>query len=84
LPWLAGVDRQAVHAHCVGLADAFCAGMGLPPAGSAIVAFRRPDAMARLAAAGVTASARAGAARLAFHLYNTEADVELAVAALTC
>jgi selenocysteine lyase/cysteine desulfurase len=39
--------------------------------------------MARLAAAGVTASARAGAARLAFHLYNTEADVERAVAALT-
>lgn len=83
LPWLAGLDRGAVHAHCVGLADAFCAGMGLPPAGSAIVAFRQPDAMARLAAAGVTASARAGAARLAFHLYNTEADVERAVAALT-
>jgi selenocysteine lyase/cysteine desulfurase len=31
----------------------------------------------------VTASARAGAARLAFHLYNTEADVNRAVAALS-
>ena len=36
-------------------------------------------AMARLTAAGVVASARAGAARLAFHLYNTEDDVARAV-----
>ncbi len=83
LPWLAGLDRAAVQAHCVGLADAFCAGVGLPPADSAIVAVRRPDATARLAAAGVVASARAGAARLAFHLYNTEDDVDRAVAALS-
>ena len=58
--------------------------MGLPTAGSAIVAVRHPDALARLAAVGVVASARAGAARLAFHLYNTEDDVDRAVAALTC
>jgi selenocysteine lyase/cysteine desulfurase len=83
LPWLANLDRAAVHAHCVGLADAFCVGIGIPPTGSAIVSVRRPDAMARLAAAGVTVSARAGAARLAFHLYNNEEDVERAVAALT-
>ncbi len=83
LPWLAGLDRAAVQAHCVGLADAFCAGVGLPPAGSAIVAVGRPDAMARLTAAGIVASARAGAARLAFHLYNTEDDVDRAVRALT-
>ena len=56
---------------------------GCAPAGSAIVAVRRPDALARLAAAGVVASARAGAARLAFHLYNTDDDVARAVAALT-
>jgi len=83
LPWLAGLDRRAVQEHCVGLADAFCAGVGIAPAGSAIVAVRRPDALARLAAAGVVASARAGAARLAFHLYNTADDVARAVAALT-
>jgi len=83
LPWLAGLDRRAVQAHCVGMADAFCAGAGLAPAGSAIVAVRRPDALARLAAAGVVASARAGAARLAFHLYNTDDDVARAVAALS-
>jgi selenocysteine lyase/cysteine desulfurase len=43
---------------------------------------RQPDAVARLTAAGVTVAGRAGAARLSFHLYNTEADVERAVAAL--
>jgi selenocysteine lyase/cysteine desulfurase len=83
VPWLAGLDRAAVHAHCVGLADAFRAGLGMPPAGSAIVSVRREGAGARLAAAGLAASTRAGAARLAFALYNTTADVELALAALT-
>lgn len=83
VPWLVGLDRTAVHAHCVGLADAFRSGLGLPPAGSAIVSVRVPDAMARLTAAGIAASSRAGAARLAFALYNTEADVDLALRALT-
>jgi selenocysteine lyase/cysteine desulfurase len=83
LPWLAGLDRAAVQAHCVGLADAFCTGVGMQSAASAIVAVRGPDAMARLTAAGVVASARAGAARLAFHLYNTEDDVDRAADALT-
>jgi selenocysteine lyase/cysteine desulfurase len=82
LPWLAGLDRAAVQAHCTGLADAFRAGLGMGPAGSSIVAVDRPDAARRLAAAGVVASVRAGAARLAFHLYNTEDDVALALSAL--
>jgi selenocysteine lyase/cysteine desulfurase len=82
LPWLAGLDRAAVHAHCVGLADAFRAGLGLPPAGSAIVAVRQPDAVARLEAAGVVTAGRAGAARLSFHLYNTADDVDRALTAL--
>lgn len=82
LPWLAGLNRAAVQAHCTGLADALRAGLGMEPAGSAIVAVRRPEAVDRLAAAGIVASARAGAARLAFHLYNTEADVARALNAL--
>jgi selenocysteine lyase/cysteine desulfurase len=82
LPWLAGLDRAAVHAHCVGLADTFRAGLGMEPAGSAIVSLRRDGAGERLAAAGVVSAARAGAVRLAFHLYNTDADVARAVAAL--
>jgi selenocysteine lyase/cysteine desulfurase len=82
LPWLAGLDRAAVHAHCAGLGDALRAGLDLPPAGSAIVAVRREGAAERLAAAGVVAAVRAGAARLSFHLYNTADDVEVALAAL--
>ncbi|MCX6466392.1 MAG: aminotransferase class V-fold PLP-dependent enzyme [Pseudonocardiales bacterium] len=82
LPWLAGLDRAAVHAHCAGLGDALRAGLGMPPAGSAIVAVRTPDAARRLAAAGVAAAVRAGAARLSFHLYNTRADVDRALDAL--
>ena len=34
-------------------------------------------------AAGIRASTRAGAARLAFHFYNTETDADRATAALT-
>lgn len=83
LPWLADLDRAAVHAHCTGLADAVRVGLGMEPAGSAIVAVRRPDAVHRLAAAGIVASTRAGAARLAFHLYNTDTDVARALNALT-
>lgn len=82
LDWLAGLDMAAVAAHCTGLADEFLAALGLPPAGSPIVSVQVPDAVAKLTAAGVTCAVRAGRARLAFHLYNTRADVELAARAL--
>ena len=82
LPWLAGLDQVAVRDHCVGLADAVRTGLGLPPAGSAIVAVDRAGAAERLAAAGVVASVRAGAARLSFHLYNTADDVDRVLDAL--
>jgi selenocysteine lyase/cysteine desulfurase len=55
----------------------------MPPAGSAIVALHRPGAGERLAAAGVVSSVRAGAVRLAFHLYNTPEDAARVLAALT-
>jgi selenocysteine lyase/cysteine desulfurase len=54
----------------------------MEPGGSAIVSVRREGARERLAAAGVVSAARAGGARLAFHLYNTEADVARALDAL--
>ncbi|HEX8631727.1 MAG TPA: aminotransferase, partial [Catenuloplanes sp.] len=41
-----------------------------------------PDAEARLAAAGVRAAVRAGRVRASFHVYSTEADVDLALDAL--
>jgi selenocysteine lyase/cysteine desulfurase len=83
LPWLAGLDLDAVRAHCAGLADTVRTGLGLPPGGSAITALDRPGAGARLAAAGVVSSVRAGAVRLAFHLYNTADDAARVLDALT-
>ncbi len=41
-------------------------------------------ALDRLRAADITASVRAGAVRLSFHLHNTEADVDAVVRALGC
>ncbi|GHE88010.1 aminotransferase class V [Amycolatopsis deserti] len=80
LPYLASLDLAAVRAHNVKLADTLLTRLGLPERGSAIVALEAdPDALTR---AGVTASARAGKARVGFHLYNTEDDVERVMDAL--
>jgi len=76
-----GVD--AVHEHDVRLANRFRDGLGLPESDSAIVSVQAPDADRRLQVAGIRAATRAGSLRASFHLYNTEADVDAAVAALT-
>ncbi|MYW72744.1 aminotransferase, partial [Pseudonocardia sp. SID8383] len=76
------LDADGLRAHCVGLADTLRERLGMPPAGSAIVSVRAEGAADRLAAAGVTAAVRDGAARLAFHLSTTPDDVEAAAAAL--
>jgi selenocysteine lyase/cysteine desulfurase len=76
-----GVDR--IHAHDVGLADRFLAGLDLPSAGSAIVSVDRPGAAERLEAAGIRVAVRDGRLRASFHLYTTEADVDAALDALT-
>lgn len=80
LPYLASLDLSAVRSHCVKLADALLDGLGLPARGSAIVAIDADPE--RLARAGIVASARAGRARVGFHLYNTMDDVERLMAAL--
>ena len=91
LPWigtapaldlLTAVGIEAIHRHNLALADAFCAEMDLPPPGSAIVSMELPSARDGAALQGITAATRAGRLRVCFHLYNTEADVERAVAAL--
>lgn len=83
LPWLASLDMAAVRDHCVGLADTALMELGLAPRGSAIIALDLSDEDAvRLSDAGVVASARAGRIRLSFHVYNSEADVELMLHAL--
>jgi selenocysteine lyase/cysteine desulfurase len=43
----------------------------------------RPDAQERLDRAGVRAAVRAGRVRASFHAYSTDADVDLALEALT-
>jgi len=58
----------------VGLADDLLAGLGFEPRGSAIVSLDADPA--RVAAAGVVASTRAGRVRVGFHLYNTADDVQ--------
>lgn len=80
LPWLAGLDRAAVRAHGVGLADRVREALDLPPSSSPIVSV--PGDPQRLLDAGVRCAARAGATRLGFHLHNTDADVDLVLGAL--
>lgn len=80
---LTSISASEVHAHDVGLADLFRKRVGTDPTGSAIVALPDPTGAAaqRLHDAGCTVSARAGNVRLGFHLWNTEADVDLAAQA---
>jgi selenocysteine lyase/cysteine desulfurase len=77
LELLEAVGIDAVHAHDIALAARFRAGLGLEPAGSAIVSLDLPAATAdRLAAAGVRCAGRGGLTRFSFHLANSEADVD--------
>lgn len=86
LELFAALDPMALYSHATGLADAFCSGMGLDRAmrPSAIVTWEDPDGrdLTRLTAAGITASGRAGRARVAFHVFNDEQDVSDALRAL--
>ncbi len=80
---IASVGIDAIHTHNVALANAFLAATDQPPSNSAIVSVPADDAaVARLHRAGVRFGVRAGRVRVAFHLYSTGADVELAVRAL--
>jgi selenocysteine lyase/cysteine desulfurase len=69
-----GVER--IHAHDVGLANRFRAGLGMPPSDSAIVVTDAAGAEERLAAAGVMAAMRAGRLRTSWHVYNDDGDVD--------
>jgi selenocysteine lyase/cysteine desulfurase len=77
------IGVAAIHEHDVALANRFLAGLGRPAGHSAIVTVEVPGAPEKLAAAGVRAAVRAGRVRASFHIYNTEADVDLALSALT-
>lgn len=74
-----GIDH--IHHHNLALANRLRTGLGLPPSNTAIVAVDADPH--RLAAAGIRAATRAGKARLSFHIYNTDADADRALEALT-
>lgn len=81
---------EAVHAHDVSLAERFRAGLAglghrpLPAPGSAIVSVPGLGHLQpALSSAGVEVSDRAGNLRAAFHLYNTPADVDRLLEALS-
>lgn len=76
-----GVD--AIHAHDVGLANRFRAGLGLEPGDSAIVSADLPGARDRLGRAGIMAAERGGRLRTSWHVYNGQDDVDRALDALS-
>jgi selenocysteine lyase/cysteine desulfurase len=77
------IGVATIGAHNVALANRFLAGLGQPPGGSAIVTVDVPGADEKLRKAGVRAAVRAGRVRASFHVYSTDADVDLALNALT-
>jgi selenocysteine lyase/cysteine desulfurase len=82
LELVVAVGVEAIHAHDVGLANRFRAGLGLEPSDSAIVTADVPGAREALARAGITAAERGGRLRTSWHVYNTESDVDAALDAL--
>lgn len=82
LELLAELPREAIRLHNVSLANEFLEKLGQDHQNSAIVTIDDQDAADRLLASGVRVSSRAGRVRLSFHLYNSEEDVQMAVAAV--
>ncbi|KAA9086944.1 aminotransferase class V-fold PLP-dependent enzyme [Microbacterium radiodurans] len=82
----AQADAAALHDRVTGLAARFRDRLALPQPARAtpIVTWADADGvdLARLTHAGVTASGRRGNARVAFHVFNDESDIDLAAAAL--
>jgi selenocysteine lyase/cysteine desulfurase len=76
-----GVER--IHVHDVRLANRFREGLGLEPGDSAIVTAELPGVEAAFARAGIQAAMRLGRLRASFHVYNTDADVDAALNALS-
>lgn len=93
LPWvgavpslelLTDVGRDALHAHAVGLAHRFCAGVDLPYHGSAIVsAVADAEVPALMRSAGIVGVTRAGRLRLSFHVSTSQEDVDRTVEVLS-
>ncbi len=79
---IAAIGAGRIGAHDLALANRLRSHLGLEAAASPIVSVAADGAAERLAAAGLIAATRAGAARISFHLYNDEADADRAAEAL--
>ena len=84
LALFADLDIAEVWQHACALGDALCDAVGIPQQHQAIVTWADPDGenIARLMAAGVRISGRAGRLRASFHLWNDLSDVEQVVRTL--
>ena len=82
LELIAATGVARLREHSVGIANHFRQLIEMPVSDSAIVS-ASTTAAHHLAPSGITAATRAGRARLSFYGYNTQADAELAAAALT-
>lgn len=76
------IGTQAIYAHNLELAHAFCEGMGIPPQNSAIVSIPTDVTPEILVQDGIVAAFRDGKLRLSFHLYNDFNDLEAVLHAL--
>ncbi|MDH3300548.1 MAG: aminotransferase class V-fold PLP-dependent enzyme [Acidimicrobiia bacterium] len=84
LELLATLDPATVGSHNIGLANRLRTGLGMPPSDSAIVSTDlSPGQVRALDELGVNVASRDGRTRFSFHLYNSEAEVEKTVDALT-
>lgn len=87
LALFASLAPADLHEHTTRLARGFRERLGVeaPERESAIVTWADPDGadLALLTGAGITASGRAGRARVAFHVFNDVEDVELAARAMS-
>lgn len=83
LEYLTELDVTETQAHNVGLANALRDGLGMEPSDSAIVSVDHDGAAQALAAAGLRAGGLTGAARVCFHLYNDQDDVDAVLKALS-
>ena len=80
----AALDMHEVWDYASGLGDMLCDALEVPEQHQAIVTWADADGhdLARLTAAGITVTGRAGRMRASFHLWNNEGDVRAAAHAL--
>jgi selenocysteine lyase/cysteine desulfurase len=82
---VAELGAKTIAEHNLTLARRFAAALDLPEPTSPIVRVeveKADEAVERLRSAGVACSSRSGSIRFAFHLYNDDEDIDLALEAL--